>query len=296
MKIGKSNQIIKFISLATLVVMISLISYVVISGVPVKALLRITDSVPMDNYNLAVRDYGEGKPTIIFESGLCVRKKSYYKLQTALSKNNRVISYDHAGVGESTYNNNPRTLPYYVQELKVLMQSKNLQPPYILIGHSLGGHIIRYYTHLYPDEVAGLVFLDHPHEDWFRYIRRTWSEEENTEYFKMWNYEITSPDQVCKREANQYDNNNDLIRGRTIPKDMPVLMFTGKNLYHFRKHKDGIAEDTRAWRDMQSSLLHELTNSKQIIDEGFGHFPHLDMPELLLSEINQFIDNIKTNK
>ena len=214
-------------------------------------------------------------------------------MQYGIAKKTRVIAYDHAGIGDSTISSNPRTLPYYVQELRSLIEHKNLTPPYILIGHSLGGHIIRYYTFQYPDEVAGLIFLDHPHEDWFRYIRENWSAEEQEQYFKRWDPEITNPKlQGGKIEALQYDNNNDLIRGKKIPADIPVLMFTGRNLLHFRKHEAGIAEDTRAWTDMQTSLLVGVNNARHVVDIELEHFPHNTKPEMVLKEVNLFIDAI----
>ncbi|WP_257291745.1 hypothetical protein, partial [Endozoicomonas sp. ONNA1] len=149
-----------------------------------------------------------------------------------------------------------------------------------------------YYTYQYPDEVAGLIFLDHPHEDWFSYVRENWSAEEKEQYFKRWNPEITSPNEVGKIEATQYDNNNDLIRGKKIPADMPVLMFTGRNLYHFRKHEAGIVEDTQWWIDAQSSLLDGANNARHVVDLELEHFPHNTKPKKVQKEVNLFIDAI----
>jgi pimeloyl-ACP methyl ester carboxylesterase len=269
--------------------------YLVLSGTG-KALFRVTEMVPLGSYSLSVRDYGKGEPTVIIEAGLGCRKEGYYELQYEIAKKTRVIAYDHAGIGESTVSPNPRTLPYYVKELKDLLKHKNILPPYILIGHSLGGHIIRYFTYEYPDEVAGLIFLDHPHEDWFRHVRKTWSAEEQKQYFKRWNPEITSPDQVTLIEATLYDNNNDLIRGKKIPANIPVLMFTGRNLFHFRKDEAGIAEDTKWWIDAQASLLDGVKHARQVVDIDFGHFPHELKPEKVKKEVNQFIDAIMEHR
>ena len=74
------------------------------------------------------------------------------------------------------------------------MRRKNIHPPLILVGHSSGGHTIRYYTHLYPEEVAGLVFIDMPHEDWLNHIRENWSQEEINDYFPFWYPETQNRD------------------------------------------------------------------------------------------------------
>jgi len=288
--ITNNRTVIRVVGLS-LTLLLGVGIFLVVSGTG-KALLRITELVSQGSYSLSVRDYGKGEPTVIIEAGLNVRKESYYNLQYAIAKKTRVIAYDHAGIGQSTVSPNPRTLPYYVQELKALLKHKNIPPPYILIGHSLGGHIIRYFTYEYPDEVAGLIFLDHPHEDWFNHVRETWSAEEQEQYFKRWDHEITSPDQVGLIEANEYDNNNDLIRGKIIPADIPVLMITGRNLGHFRKHEAGIAEDTRWWIDSQASLLDGINDARHVVEPELGHFPHKQKPKMVQKEVNQFIDTI----
>jgi pimeloyl-ACP methyl ester carboxylesterase len=260
----------------------------------VRTRLGLSETVALDGYSLEVMQCGSGVPTVIIEPGLNVKKGAYYDLQRRISRNAVVVTYDHAGIGESTISGNPRTLPYYVEELKALIASTELQPPFVLIGHSLGGHSIRYFADLYPDEVAGLVFLDHPHEDWFRYVRANWTAEEQQEYFKWWTPEVTSPDQVALIERLEYDNNNDLIRGKAIAADVPVLMFTGDNAGHFRKDAVGREEDMQAWADMQRSLLDGVDNATQIVDWETGHFPQRDKPKEVARAISAFIDDIRS--
>jgi pimeloyl-ACP methyl ester carboxylesterase len=255
--------------------------------------LGLSDVVTSDGYELATMTCGNDKMTVIIEPGLNVRKESYYGLQRRIFSHATVVTYDHAGIGESTVSNNPRTLPFYVQELKDMLADMELEPPYILIGHSLGGHVIRYFTYLYPDEVAGIVFLDHPHEDWFRYIRENWSPDEQVEYFKWWNPEVTSQDQVGLIERLEYDNNNDLIRGKVLPDNIPVLMFTGDNHNHFRDDPVKKAADMQAWAMLQFSLIYHVGGVKHVIDWETGHAPHRDKPDDVAREINAFIDKVK---
>lgn len=246
--------------------------------------------VEIRSNKLHVRDIGKGEPTVIIESGLGCIKESYLKLQLRTAVHSRVIAYDHSGVGKSTHNENPRTLPFYVEELRDLMQAKNLKPPYIFIGHSLGGHIIRYYAYLYPDEVAGLIFLDHPHEDWFNYIRNTWSEEENEAYFEKWNIDSTA-----NTEQSKYEANCDSLRGKYIPDNIPVLMFTGYNHYHFRQEEEKSKEDMEIWIRLQASLIEHVKNAKHIVYWDAGHWPQNSKPIQVQLEINRFIKEIKKN-
>lgn len=259
----------------------------------VKTRLGLSETVQLEGYALEVMTCGSGTPTVIIEPGLNVKKGAYYDLQRRLSAHANVVTYDHAGIGESTISDNPRTLPFYVKELKALIAARGLTPPFILVGHSLGGHNVRYFTDLYPDEVAGLVFLDHPHEDWFRYVRANWTPEEQEKYFEWWTPDVTSADQIHLIERLEYDNNNDIIRGKEIPPGIPVLMFTGDNAGHFRNDPAGKAEDMKAWAEMQHSLLVGLNDAKQIVDWETGHFPQRDKPKAVAAEIAGFIDRVR---
>ena len=253
--------------------------------------------VSIDDCKLAVRDYGKGKPIIIIESGLACTKDMYLTLQYDLLKKYRVISYDHAGIGDSTPSEHPRTLPYYVGELRQMLRKEHAEPPYILIGHSLGGHIIRYYAYLYPDEVLGLVFIDHPHEDWFEYIRDNWTKDENEEYFKFWTKDNLYYKGTAQQELLSYEENCNMIKGIKIPLNTPALMFTGYNFPHFRKNDiEKEREDMNAWVKMQFSIIKDLAKKKQIVDWDAGHYFHNDKPELVYTEISKFVDGIITHK
>ena len=77
----------------------------------------------------------------------------------------RVCSYDRAGLGYSDKSSRPRTSKVMAQELRALLQSANIWPPYILVGHSMAGYNVRIYASLYPDEVSGMVLVDASHPD-----------------------------------------------------------------------------------------------------------------------------------
>jgi pimeloyl-ACP methyl ester carboxylesterase len=105
---------------------------------------------------------GNGSPTVVLESGFGgATYEEWRMLQPRLAKETRTCSYDRAGYGFSKLGADlPRNIQHDVLDLHALLKASGERGPYVLVGHSDGGHIIGAYTDLYPAEVAALVFLD----------------------------------------------------------------------------------------------------------------------------------------
>ena len=121
--------------------------------------------VDIGGFKLHINSMGEknNKPTLVIESGAGAPSEYYYWLGEGLKDSLRVVRYDRAGIGYSDLSDTPRDPKTIARELHTLLKEAGESPPYIMAGHSYGGHYIRVFTELYPDEVAGLVFLDAPH-------------------------------------------------------------------------------------------------------------------------------------
>jgi pimeloyl-ACP methyl ester carboxylesterase len=109
---------------------------------------------------LHVYEAGQGSPTVLLEAGIAATSLSWRPVQTEIAKFARVASYDRVGLGWSDANSKPLTLSGLVDDLHCLLEVAQLPPPYILVGHSFGGLIVRAYTCRAPNEVAGLVLVD----------------------------------------------------------------------------------------------------------------------------------------
>lgn len=108
---------------------------------------------------------GQGTPTVILEPALSGFSLQYMHIQPAIAEFTQVMAYDRAGQGWSEPSLYPRTPENLASELKSLLKKLDLQPPYVLVGHSFGGLLTRIYAGLHPDEVAGMVLVDATHVD-----------------------------------------------------------------------------------------------------------------------------------
>ena len=102
---------------------------------------------------------GKAGPLLILDAGLGGSTFSWGSLQPKLA-GYRACAYDRAGMGFSDPGPLPRDAEHRVADLRALLKAARLAPPYILVGHSLGGLDARLYAFKYPKEVAGLVLVD----------------------------------------------------------------------------------------------------------------------------------------
>ncbi len=109
---------------------------------------------------LHLHQQGKGNPAVVLESGIGASSLSWTVVQPKIAEFAQVVSYDRAGLGWSALSSVPRTVPAMVNELRSLLLQANVAPPYVLVGHSFGGLLVRAYASLHPEEVAGLVLLD----------------------------------------------------------------------------------------------------------------------------------------
>lgn len=100
------------------------------------------------------------RPTVILEAGLGDFSVEWSLVQPGVARFARVCSYDRAGDGWSELGPHPRTFRQIVYELHTLLERGGEQPPYVLVGHSYGGWLVRLYQATYPSEVVGMVLVE----------------------------------------------------------------------------------------------------------------------------------------
>src|ERR687893_2753882 len=102
---------------------------------------------------------GEGSPTVVLDAGLNGGTMSWAKVQEQVSNHTRVCSYDRAGMSWSEPGPKPRTFMRIADELHALLQAAGEQGPYVLVGHSVGAHTIRFFVQGYPTASKDLYRL-----------------------------------------------------------------------------------------------------------------------------------------
>jgi pimeloyl-ACP methyl ester carboxylesterase len=120
----------------------------------------------VDGRRLLLHRSGSGGPAVVFAPGAGLIGLDYLNVHDRISRFTTSVLYDRAGTGWSDEIQLPRSAAEVTDELRALLRAAEIPAPYLLIGHSLGGVYVRRYAQRYPQEVAGLLFLDPAHEDY----------------------------------------------------------------------------------------------------------------------------------
>ena len=110
---------------------------------------------------------GDGGPAVVVDSGLGGGVLEWGPVADALSQTTTVVLRDRPGLGWSPYTKRDRSALGAARELHQVLALVDVAPPYVLVGHSLGGLHVRAFAATYPDEVAGIVLVDPSHEGVF---------------------------------------------------------------------------------------------------------------------------------
>ena len=141
------------------------------------------NSIDVGGFKMHVHCVGEGSPAVILET-LSGGTSSYWGwVQPEVAKEVRVCVYDRAGRGWSEADPEPQSLARTVRNLHTLLMNANIEGPYILVGHSIGGIYVRQFAADYPTEVAGMVLVDASNP--YQFDRYPETSKENEAYLQM---------------------------------------------------------------------------------------------------------------
>jgi pimeloyl-ACP methyl ester carboxylesterase len=122
--------------------------------------------VDVGGYRLHIQRSGVG-PTVVLDAGAGGTSYDWALVRKGVDRFATTIAYDRAGLGRSELGTKPRSVQKEVTDLRAALRASGLHPPYVLVGHSYGGLVVRAYAYEHTEEVSGLVLVDAAHEDQF---------------------------------------------------------------------------------------------------------------------------------
>jgi pimeloyl-ACP methyl ester carboxylesterase len=279
------------------------------------AFAQDTRLVPVDGHAVRVQVGGleqTGKaPVVVFEAGGGGTLNTLGRVPGEVAKFAPVVAYERAGFGGSEPDGQLPTPRHNVERLHRLLAQLELKPPYVLVGHSWGGPLIRMFAALYPDEIAGMVYLDptdlRTQQQETDYLRATgFSAAAATtyldRYWRDWANYLATVSPIVRAELQlietiEQSGAPEFQRMPPVPRVPVTIVLAGKpepDLWRGRPCEPRVCQEERI-TFRKRWLERWIANAQPgsiIVDERSGHLVPTDNPALVTAEIRKVLEMV----
>lgn len=220
---------------------------------------------------------GQGAPVVVFENGLGATLDWWAKVWPEVVAQSQSLAYNRAGYGHSEPSPQPRDGAHVVEELRALLRARQVTPPYVLVGHSLGGLYMQLFARKYPNEVAALVLVDSTHPD---QVKGAGNPDSWPTWLKV-AFRLATSD-TAKQELAALDATGDVVSSLPVDSSVPVLVLSALRA---AGAPSALADDANRKR---ADIAQLYPGSTQVwVDSGHG-IP-LEKPEAVVKAIQEAV-------
>lgn len=216
--------------------------------------------------DIAYETFGRAGPVVVFESGLGEDMREWAPVARALAPCARVVLYDRPGIGRSAprVDASPVRADAVAAQLAELLHAIAAPPPYILVGHSLGGLYVQAFARNRPHDVAAVVLVDaaSPFEPPGVFVSTVPPEPGTIE---------------AAEEKGVAPSVASLLSGPPFP-DVPLIVLAATD------HGDTPAREA-LWRDVQARTAAMSPRGQLDVVSGSGHFIQSDRPAAVVDAV-----------
>jgi pimeloyl-ACP methyl ester carboxylesterase len=247
---------------------------------------------------------GTGSVTVIFESGLTCDRTYWHSLQNKLAENAVTLSYDRAGIGQSDAIEGDKSLENITNDLVALINELKLTPPFVFVGHSFGGFLLKHYSSHYESTELGLVLVD-PSDSYFEAKTLQYRTSEQREYWQSLSSKADPNESLAeKQEYKVFYEISEANKHHPYRSEIPTHILVCDNLSSwFDPEKDPIYQyefapkailekDNETWIQCHKKWLDQVPNARFTVVKNSSHSIHLDQEDVVFSAIGELIDQL----
>lgn len=251
--------------------------------------------VDVGGYRLDVLRAGSGSPAIVLVAGLGNALDTWAQIWPAAAEISTVVAYSRSGLGKSESGPQDHSARSSAIELHALLTTLQLKPPYVLVGASYGSILVRLYTSLYPEDVAGLVIVDGSHEQqvqrWGKVDRKYPAEFRS--FFEDKLRTLKGAEAQETRESVRIQTAG-AVEGMLPLPDLPIAVLTSMKVDPAPQYVNQTAKGHEAWRAMHDEWFLRSRNGLHIVTTRSGHHIQDDEPLLVIDAIRFVLDRVRT--
>lgn len=243
--------------------------------------------IKVGQYHVEMASAGSGAYTVIFESGFSGGVADWHRVAPDVAKSAKVVVYTRAGSGKSDPRPEARTPQRASLELDQLIEAAQLKPPFILVGHSYGGYLIRLFAARHPDKVAGMVFVDPSMERFNTELKKVDAAKLTQDLRHL---ETLTP-AAFKIEARLVDEAFTAASRLPAPRlpDVPSVVLTSTMVREKPEFFMHSVPAVAVWRKLHEQLFRQFSNGSHSVTATSGHNIHMEDPALVSGAIEQVI-------
>lgn len=228
---------------------------------------------------------GNGPPSILLFSGAGVSLQGWELLFPAIEELGAVFGWNRFGVQGSDAPPQRQTGTLVLGCLRELLGYTELEPPYVLVAHSLGGLYANLFARLYPAQVAGVLFLEATHPDDHEALRK-----HEPELARALEKMLTLPRVFFQANLEvELASIEDTVREIACAPDfppVPLRVITGGLTPRGAMLSPGTVAGRRA---NQQALARLSPLGEHVIAQKSGHFPQITEPDLVLEVLRSLL-------
>jgi pimeloyl-ACP methyl ester carboxylesterase len=230
---------------------------------------------------------GEGARTVIFEAGLGDTLEVWQHVQPLVASGcTRTLAYNRAGYPGSDPAGGPRDAATIVAELREELQRRNVSPPYVLVGHSLGGLYMQYFARNFPSEVAGLVLIDSTH--WNQGMRL--DPAANTPYLGRSAVTLFMP-WIMRRELSDSAAAGEEVHSSPEVGYLPTIVLSST-----RSGQDQTPSARSRAEELQDEIAADFPEARHIRVVNSGHYIQRDQPDVVVEAVRALAGCVTSGK
>jgi pimeloyl-ACP methyl ester carboxylesterase len=250
----------------------------------------LTQTLTVDNYQYVMECSGEGNLTVLLLGG---RAANWKLVQEALNTSTCTCLFEHTGSHPT-----PVTATEIAKNVHTLLDDARMSGPYVLVGFSVGGYIVRLFADLFPDEVAGMTLLDSSHPDQNRRLLSALPIETQGDCQELKDYRLELQGSHILPIGPELTLDFDISAAqvceiKTDLNNLPLVVLTAGHSDWPECFPSAAQEQLdKTWLDLQEELTSLSRNGTHLMAKESGH-SFVEQPKMVIDAIQRVVQVVR---